>query len=41
MHTTIANEEFAELEKQVKEYITTGNIEEKSILANYVKEWKE
>lgn len=38
MHTTIANEEFAELEKQVKEYITTGNIEEKSILANYVKE---
>lgn len=41
MHMTIANEEFAELEKQVKEYITTGNIEEKSILANYVKEWKE
>lgn len=41
MHTPIANEEFAELEKQVKEYITTGNIEEKSILANYVKEWKE
>lgn len=41
MHTTIANGEFAELEKQVKEYITTGNIEEKSILANYVKEWKE
>lgn len=41
MHTRIANEEFAELEKQVKEYITTGNIEEKSILANYVKEWKE
>lgn len=41
MHTTIAKEEFAELEKQVKEYITTGNIEEKSILANYVKEWKE
>lgn len=41
MYTTIANEEFAELEKQVKEYITTGNIEEKSILANYVKEWKE
>lgn len=41
MHTTIANEDFAELEKQVKEYITTGNIEEKSILANYVKEWKE
>lgn len=41
MHTTIANEEFAELEKQVKEYITTGNIKEKSILANYVKEWKE
>lgn len=41
MHTTIANEEFAELEKQVKEYITTGNIEEKSILAKYVKEWKE
>lgn len=41
MHTTIASEEFAELEKQVKEYITTGNIEEKSILANYVKEWKE
>lgn len=38
MHMTIANEEFAELEKQVKEYITTGNIEEKSILANYVKE---
>ncbi len=41
MHTPIANEEFAELEKQVKEYITTGNYEEKSILANYVKEWKE
>lgn len=41
MHMTIANEKFAELEKQVKEYITTGNIEEKSILANYVKEWKE
>lgn len=41
MHMTIVNEEFAELEKQVKEYITTGNIEEKSILANYVKEWKE
>lgn len=41
MHTKISNEEFAELVKQVKEYITTGTIEDNSILANYVNEWKE
>lgn len=41
MHTKISDEDFAELENQVKEYITTGNIEDNSILENYVKEWKD
>lgn len=41
MHTEISDNDFAELRKQVEDYIKTGNTEENSILSNYIKEWNE
>lgn len=41
MHKTISDSGFAELEKQVQEYIKTGAMTEGSILANYISEWSE
>ena len=41
MNTKISDADFEDLEYQVKEYIKTGYVGENSILANYIKEWKE
>lgn len=41
MHTEISDDDFAELRKQVEDYIKTGNTKENSILSNYIKEWNE
>lgn len=41
MHTKISDSDFEKLENQVREYITTGNVTDKSILANYINEWSE
>lgn len=34
-----SSEEFLELQKQVKEYIATGDLEEGSYLSNYISKW--
>ena len=41
MHTTISDSDFADLEKQVQEYMKTGKITDNSIFANYINEWSD